>query len=409
MSQLNALKIVASSGKSVELKEVPGMFSCLFEHKVSETSAKFDWQGQKMPKELWEEVLAFFKWTYDVHKSEAQVRLFYHPVQGWKAWAFPQKGATGMTTREEEGPELSKQRAEQIPAGYLPFGTVHHHCSIGAFQSGTDTADEVKQNGIHITVGKLADPVFDIHIRFYLNSHKFDVNMAAFWELDAQTLNEVEIIKVKYLMSADLNLIARNRMCLPPAAEATFNDLWRTNYIVPMPVTHAVYSGGNLQGSQPHGLFGITMNGTIQTTWCPKCKAHTADCKHKKKTRSRSYAPSWHGHAPDDDVIETMADILGDCWQFGLYEKDLAVAVLQLNDLTRYPELRLFKAMIDRLSRSYMVRYEDILAVIEKDWNPLPKGNAQLTAIETHDEVQKELKKQLNEAMEDGLNPYNAD
>jgi hypothetical protein len=37
--------------------------------------------------------------------------------------------------------------------GYRIFGTIHSHCDFAAFHSGTDDADEVKQDGLHITVG----------------------------------------------------------------------------------------------------------------------------------------------------------------------------------------------------------------------------------------------------------------
>jgi len=86
--------ITASSGKSVEEKKFNGVFSCLLEHEVKATKAQFEYTGPKISPNEWAQMMAFFEWTQATERSEAQVRLFVHPVHGWKAWAFPQKGGT---------------------------------------------------------------------------------------------------------------------------------------------------------------------------------------------------------------------------------------------------------------------------------------------------------------------------
>ena len=98
---MNAGKIISSAGKSVEIKQCVGLFDCLMEHKVSETTAKFNWTGPKISEEMWREVLAFFRWSQVNHKSEAQVRLFVHAEHGWLAWAFPQQGGEPKVRRAE--------------------------------------------------------------------------------------------------------------------------------------------------------------------------------------------------------------------------------------------------------------------------------------------------------------------
>ncbi len=247
---MKAATITESSGKSVELKEAAGIFECLFEHEVKATKAEFNWKGKAMPREMWLEVLAFFKWTQDVEKSEAQVRLFVHPEHGWMAWAFPQQGGTSMTTKELDTPEAANQRALNIPEGYIAFGTVHHHCTCSAFQSGTDTADEKNVDGLHITVGKMDSPMHDIHCRIYIKGHRFEPDMSAFWDI-----GEDAALKIKFV--ADLgfeagqlmNKVARSQMCEPAPKDHPFNAIWRENYIVPLPVVttyaqqHQTHSG----------------------------------------------------------------------------------------------------------------------------------------------------------------------
>ena len=79
-----------------QLRQVPGVMSCIFEHKTRETTADFEWSGPQL-NAIWPEVLAFFKWTNDTMHSESQVRLFVNvATQEWRAWAFPQNANLGM-------------------------------------------------------------------------------------------------------------------------------------------------------------------------------------------------------------------------------------------------------------------------------------------------------------------------
>lgn len=73
-----------------------------------------------------------------------------------------------MTTKElPDDPSYESQVNEQMAGGFIKFGTVHHHCSAGAFQSGTDSADE-KEMGVHITVGNIGSERHSIHARVSL-------------------------------------------------------------------------------------------------------------------------------------------------------------------------------------------------------------------------------------------------
>ena len=240
--------ITQSSGKAVEFRESAGIFKCLLEHEVSKTKASFEWTGPKINPQAWAEMLAFFKWTQVTEKSEAQVRLFVHPEEGWKIWAFPQKGGTGMTTKEEDNEEAKRQRA-LIGEGYVPFGTVHHHCNCTAFQSGTDAADEVSVDGLHITIGKMEDPQHDIHCRLYFKGHKFEPNMSAFWDIGPAAMEIIQtLVGLGFKAEEVADRMARKQMCVPAAADLPFNDQWKTNYILPPKM--------------------------VQTTWCYHCQTH---------------------------------------------------------------------------------------------------------------------------------------
>ena len=219
-----AAVIKQSGGKSVEVRELPGLFTCIMQHEVAKTGASFDWLGPKISPAAWAEMLAFFRWTYQTEKTESQVRLFVHPEHGWKVWAFPQDSASSMTTKEVANDESRLQRAA-IPEGYFPWGTVHHHCSMSAFQSGTDHADEVNVDGLHITIGNLDKEVYDLHARLYIKGNRFEPIMSALWDIGPEKDGLVKAISELGFEGAEVaDKIARQQMCLPPPADTAFND-----------------------------------------------------------------------------------------------------------------------------------------------------------------------------------------
>ena len=45
------------------------------------------------------------------------------------------------------------------------IGSIHSHQGASAFQSGTDSNDEITFPGLHITIGKIMQAIPDIHVR----------------------------------------------------------------------------------------------------------------------------------------------------------------------------------------------------------------------------------------------------
>lgn len=245
--------ITESSGKSVEFKEEAGLFTCLLEHEVKSTKAEFDWQGPKINSQQWQELLAFFAWTYATEKSEAQARMFVHPVHGWRIWAFPQEGGTGMTTKEVDNEDTKAQRAA-FGDGFVQFCTVHHHCSSPAFQSSVDLNDEKNVDGLHITIGRLDAAQFDIHCRLYVKSHRFEPNLSSFWDIGDDSRQKIEFVTSLGFEGDKLaDKIARKQMCEPPAKHVIFDKQWELNYLLKPKVPAANDPGFGYPPCRPNG------------------------------------------------------------------------------------------------------------------------------------------------------------
>jgi len=125
----------------------------------------FVWNKSKIPEKLWRQIVTFMRWGYTTYRSEVLVSLFYNTEEDdWAAWAFPQK-TQGMTVQFlHKHVDYAKDRA-QFKNGWVQLGSVHHHCAMGAFQSGPDEEDEKDREGVHFTLGKMDKPELDIHVR----------------------------------------------------------------------------------------------------------------------------------------------------------------------------------------------------------------------------------------------------
>jgi hypothetical protein len=166
------MKLISHNKSLYELRNLGNGFIGHVPSKVTitEASPSMRWTGAKIPDAVWKQIVSFFQWSYEETKSETQVRLMLNTDTGeFKAHAFPQKYGTGMTAKElSNNPDYERQLNEQMANGnWIKFGTAHHHCSTGAFQSGTDSADETEM-GIHITLGNINSPAHTIHARVSL-------------------------------------------------------------------------------------------------------------------------------------------------------------------------------------------------------------------------------------------------
>lgn len=128
----------------------------------------FHWKGVPIPFETWRVITAFLKWSYDEYSCEAQCRLCYNiEKQEWRVAVLPQHISAGLFTKEIEDDDDRETAFEEcgLYTGFDFVGTVHHHCSTGAFQSGTDHKDELTQPGYHVTLGHLSRKTADFHSR----------------------------------------------------------------------------------------------------------------------------------------------------------------------------------------------------------------------------------------------------
>jgi hypothetical protein len=129
------------------------------------------WTGPKIPYEMFREMTAWCEETQRRLKSEAMVLLFLDENNQWKHWYCPQE-TSGLSVESDDNSALYKEERKNYPDRQL--GTLHHHCGVDAFQSGTDSSDEEDRDGLHFTIGNLDDDTYSLHARFCINGKSHD-------------------------------------------------------------------------------------------------------------------------------------------------------------------------------------------------------------------------------------------
>lgn len=188
---------------------------------------RFAFRGTKIPLDVWTKVLAFLCWTQRKFKREAQLRLAYAPDDptgdmtkgSWHILVLPQEASTGLATHELPHHADRAEAMAELPAHAFIMGTVHHHCDIGAFQSGTDATDELRQNGLHVTLGHMTAAKLDIDMRAIFRGIQYEVDPENWFDFPTVNLTKA------------------------PAADTEFPDPWRKRIIIPEPPRY-VPTGG---------------------------------------------------------------------------------------------------------------------------------------------------------------------
>lgn len=222
--------------------------------------------------EQWRQMLAFFLWSNKEHKGEAQVSGFLHRETGaFHLEPFWQE-SVGMTTRElpREEPRQAALWADLGARGYheIVF-TGHHHCSASAFQSGTDLEDEFKNKpqGFHITIGKLDESTYDLHVRAkFVVMGTFDQTtgevLTKGWsgmmpfeitDLVQMPIPHEQLIKMPAALRKS---IAEHYLLAASRTDETFPDHWKERVLKPVPVarSYTEYGSWNPRGWSKNGV-----------------------------------------------------------------------------------------------------------------------------------------------------------
>jgi len=199
-----------------------GSWSGLAERNMEEIQNPVNlWSGPKRTLAQHQQVLAFFEWSYQTHKNEAQVNWFLNDTEGrWEPLVLPQQGRGLHVSLLQDHPNYIPT-FQRLGTGWSPQGTDHHHCSAPAFQSGTDFGDEKTKEGLHITIGGIGSDKYSIHARSSFRHTIRPVRLSQWYELP------------EWAVSLPLNLqdTILEHLLTTPAKDAAFPEWWKENVI----------------------------------------------------------------------------------------------------------------------------------------------------------------------------------
>lgn len=157
-------------GKVVSEQENGGFTGMIadYEIDIDKKDLQIKWTGSPVPGRLIRKFVTWSREVLDEHGGECQGRLYYRETDD--SWALAVKKqfiSHGMESKEVGDDGDEEECRKQLPkkGSWVMNGTIHSHCTSSAFMSGTDEADEIKQNGIHITVGHINSKEYQIHYR----------------------------------------------------------------------------------------------------------------------------------------------------------------------------------------------------------------------------------------------------
>ncbi len=128
--------------------------------------------AEKIPWEMLQKSIAFFKAVYVKQQSEALILPFYcPPASAGKRWNIE------VPTQKAHGSRLEAEDPMNVPNGWLLAGSIHSHAAHPAGHSSTDDGDERFKDGIHITVGNVNSVNVTFSASVVVSGHRFEVDL----------------------------------------------------------------------------------------------------------------------------------------------------------------------------------------------------------------------------------------
>jgi PRTRC genetic system protein A len=120
----------------------------------------------KIPLRTFGKIMTFFRKIYELHRSECNAILYYNEETKKFRTVIPPQEVSGASVKYIRLPAME---------GYVRLSTIHSHPGFTAFHSTTDKSDENDSDGLHITVGKIDEEVFEVAASIVVGKSRFKV------------------------------------------------------------------------------------------------------------------------------------------------------------------------------------------------------------------------------------------
>ena len=115
----------------------------------------FRFDADPIPGDLMAQVVSFFKRIYEKYSAEAAVILTMNATtKAWRIFIPTQLVSGGGVNYVFDPAHMGEDQ-------YV-VGSIHSHCNMNPFHSGTDTGDTDSNDGLHMTIGHISKDIPDI-------------------------------------------------------------------------------------------------------------------------------------------------------------------------------------------------------------------------------------------------------
>jgi PRTRC genetic system protein A len=149
--------------------------------------ATLKYTAPKIPKGVIERAWGFFRYALAKNNSEAEVLILWNDTTNKFRLFAPHQECTYASVHSLYDPG-------DIPEKFQVIGSIHSHCDMDAFHSGTDTDDASNFNGVHITIGHVSSDKPSFAAMVMMNGNQ--------WDFDIEAIAVVESISPKRFPNA---------------------------------------------------------------------------------------------------------------------------------------------------------------------------------------------------------------
>lgn len=140
----------------------------------------------KLPEVMLKRALWFLREVYAKHSAEGAIVYFYNSEKKEYKEYVPKQEVAGASVEYNVPTEVYDAFRSE---GFIVAGTIHSHPNFAAFQSGTDSKDEIAIDGWHITLGYITRPQPDYHCRWSFRGSIFDAKLEDIVEMGEEKID----------------------------------------------------------------------------------------------------------------------------------------------------------------------------------------------------------------------------
>jgi hypothetical protein len=149
----------------------------------------------RLPRKLFGAIVNFFN-HFEKLNREVQVLLYRNDedLSEWRVMVPKQENTIASVKADltMQVDLITEEVVDDLPENWLFAGTMHlHPGNLGAFWSATDDESELKNPGLHCTIGHLGRKVLDICVSVTMNGNRYTFSPIAVID-GAQILNKSE-------------------------------------------------------------------------------------------------------------------------------------------------------------------------------------------------------------------------